>query len=147
MQIRRTHTTSSASTLLAPEIMVFPDLAVNLIYAVLCLVPGFLSLQIVIHTADIGANMDEFEKTTWSLIGSGGSLSLLYFLYVIWMGITTERFTLIYSLNVGWVDLLVIYPILLFVAFLLGFVSAGIITWTRTRSIPTSTLTDTDQQD
>jgi hypothetical protein len=43
----------------------FPDLAVNLIYTVLCLVPGFVSLQTAIYIADLNADMGEFEKSTW----------------------------------------------------------------------------------
>lgn len=125
--------------------MVFPDLAANLIYAVLCLVPGFVSLQIVVYTADVGTDMSEFEKTTWSLIGSGVSLSLLYFLYVVWMGITTGRFALIRPLDISWVELLVVYPLLLLVAALLGVASAKVVVRTGTRGTPTSTLTDTNQ--
>lgn len=111
--------------------MAFPDLAVNLIYTILCLVPGFISLQIITYTANLDAEMSEFEKSTWSLIGSGVSLSLLYFLYVIWLGIVTRDFMLIRSLDLGWVELVAVYPLLLFVAVLVGYVSAKVLIWTR----------------
>lgn len=127
----------------APETMAFPDLAVNLIYTVLCLVPGFISLQTVIYAANLDADMSEFEKSTWSLLGSGISLSVLYFIYVVWMGIATGRFVLIRSLDIGWVEIVVVYPILLFVAVLVGYVSAKVLV--RTRGIPTSTPLETSQ--
>lgn len=124
-----------------PESMAFPDLAVNLIYTVLCLVPGFISLQIVTFTTNLDTDMNEFEKSTWSLIGSGVSLSLLYFLYVIWMGIVTRRFVLIRSLDIGWVELVVIYPLLLFVAVVVGYISAKVLV--RTRTLPTKAPLET----
>lgn len=123
--------------------MAFPDLAVNLIYTVLCLVPGFISLQTVTYAANLDTDMSEFEKSTWSLLGSGISLSVLYFLYVVWMGIMTGRFVLIRSLDISWVELVVVYPILLFVAVLVGYVSAKILI--RTRGTPTGTPLETGQ--
>lgn len=65
------HTTSGMETPPAPKAMASPDLAVNLIYTVLCLVPGFISLQIVTHNAHLDTDMSDFEKSTWCLIGSG----------------------------------------------------------------------------
>jgi glucan phosphoethanolaminetransferase (alkaline phosphatase superfamily) len=123
--------------------MAFPDLAVNLIYTVLCLVPGFISLQTVTYAANLDTEMGEFEKSTWSLLGSGISLSVLYFLYVVWMGVMTGRFVLIRSLDISWVELVVVYPILLFVAVLVGYVSAKILI--RTRGTPTRTALETGQ--
>lgn len=107
--------------------MAFPDLAVNLIYTVLCLVPGFISLQTVTHAADLDVEMSEFEKSTWSLIGSGVSLSLLYFAYVVWMGLATGRFAVVRSLDIGWVELVAVYPVLLVVAVLVGIVCAKLL--------------------
>lgn len=118
----------------------FPDLAVNLIYTVLCLVPGFITLKTLIYTASLDLEMDEFEKSTWSLIWSGVSLSLLYFLYVGWMGITTGRFELVRSLDIDWVELVAVYPVLLFVAVLLGYVSAKV--FFRTSGTTTSRRTE-----
>lgn len=109
----------------APDPVVFPDLAANLIYTVLCLVPGFLSLQTVSYVANVEEELTEFEQTTWSLIGSGVALSLTYFLYVAWMGAVTGRLVLVRPVELGWVGLVAIYPLLLFVALGLGFV-AGI---------------------
>lgn len=123
--------------------MAFPDLAVNLIYTVLCLVPGFISLQTVTYAANLDTDMSEFEKSTWSLLGSGISLSVLYFLYVVWMGIMTGRFVLIRSLDISWIELVAVYPILLFVAVLVGYVSAKILI--RTRGTPTGTPLETGQ--
>jgi hypothetical protein len=123
--------------------MAFPDLAVNLVYTVLCLVPGFVSLQTVTYASDFDADMSEFEKTTWSLIGSGVSLSALYFMYVIWTGIATGRFVLIRSPDIGWVELVAIYPLLLLVAVLVGYISAKVLV--RTRGAPTSARLETSQ--
>lgn len=117
--------------------MAFPDLAANLVYTVLCLVPGFISLQTVTYAANLDVDMSEFEKSTWSLIGSGVSLSVLYFLYVAWMGIRTGNFVLVRPLDIGWVDLVAVYPFLLFVAVLVGYVSAKVLT--RTLGTPTTT--------
>lgn len=103
--------------------MAFPDLAINAIYTVLCLVPGFISLETVTYTANFDADLTEFEKSTWSFIASGVSLSVLYFLYVVWMNIMTGRFELIRSIDIEWVDIVAIYPILLFVAVMVGYVS------------------------
>jgi hypothetical protein len=106
--------------------MAFPDLAVNALYTVLCLVPGFISLTTVRHVANVDADMTEFEKSTWSFIASGVSLSLLYFLYVAWMSVVTGRFDLVRSLDIGWVEVVVIYPLLLFVAVVVGYVTGKI---------------------
>lgn len=109
--------------------MAFPDLAVNAIYTVLCLVPGFISLQTAIHTTNVETDMTQFEKSTWSFIASGVSLSVTYFLYVAWMGIVTRRFELVRSLDISWVEVVAIYPFLLFVAVLVGYVSAKVYLW------------------
>ena len=134
-QQRLDRTTDGMETPPVAETMVesFPDLAVNLIYTVLCLVPGFISLQTATYAADLDADMGEFEKSTWSLVGSGVSLSALYFLYVSWMGIVTGRFELVRSLDIGWVELVAVYPLLLFVAVLLGYVSAKVLRRTSRR--------------
>lgn len=123
--------------------MAFPDLAVNAIYTVLCLVPGFISLQTVTYAADLEAELSEFEKSTWSLIGSGVSLSLLYFLYVGWMGVATGRLLLVRPLDIGWVDLVAVYPLLLAVAVLVGYVSARVLV--RTSGAPTPTRPETSR--
>lgn len=123
--------------------MPFPDLAVTLIYTVLCLVPGFISLQTVTYAADFDADMSEFEKSTWSLIGSGVSLSVLYFLYVGWMAVATGRFVLVRPLDIGWVELVAAYPLLLVVAVLVGYVAAKVLV--RTHDTPTSTHSETSQ--
>lgn len=107
--------------------MAFPDLAVNLIYTVLCLVPGFISLQTVSRSTGVGQDLSEFEKSTWSLIGSGVSLSLLYFVYVAWMGVATGRFALVRPLDIGWVELVAVYPVLLGLAVVVGIVSARLL--------------------
>jgi hypothetical protein len=107
--------------------MAFPDLAVNLVYTVLCLVPGFVSLQTVTRTAGVGTDLSEFEKSTWSLVGSGASLSVLYFLYVGWMGLATGRLELVRPLDVSWVELVAVYPVLLFVSVGVGVVTARIL--------------------
>lgn len=108
-----------------PRAMAFPDPAANLIYGVLCLVPGFISLQTVSYATGLKPDT-EFEKSLWSLIGSGISLSILYFLYVLAIGLLRGEFALFHSLELGWVDLVVIYPVLIFVAILVGYVGAKI---------------------
>ena len=117
--------------------MAFPDLAATLLYAGLCLVPEVISLQTVRVAADLDVELSEFEKSTWSLIGSGISLSLLYFLYVGWRTLATGRFRLVHSLDIGWVDLVAVYPLLLVVAVLVGY--AGSVVLAR---VPVTPLVD-----
>lgn len=121
--------------------MAFPDLAANAVYTVLCLVPGFISLQMVRHAADLDLELSEFEKSTWSLIGSGVSLSLLYFLYVGWMTVATGQFALVWPLDLGWVDLVAVYPVLIGVAVLVGYASARV----HRRALGASRRTVADQ--
>lgn len=121
--------------------MAFPDLAANFIYTVLCLVPGFISLQTVKYAANLDVDMTEFEKSVWSLIGSGVSLSVSYFLYVVWMSVTTGRFRLIRPIDLGWVELVAVYPILLVVAVLMGYATGMVLV--RRSGAPTSTHPET----
>lgn len=123
--------------------MAFPDLAVNAIYTILCLVPGFISVKTVTHTTTLDPEMSEFEKSTWSFIASGVSLSLTYFLYTIAMGVATGRFVLIRPLDITWVELVAVYPLLLIVAVMLGYVSAKL--FARTLGASTSTQPETVQ--
>ncbi|MFT4889678.1 MAG: hypothetical protein ACI9YT_000589 [Halobacteriales archaeon] len=104
--------------------MAFPDLAVNAIYTVLCLVPGFVSLQTATYAGGVDPDLTEFEKSTWSFIASGVSLSVAYFLYVIWMAVATGQYEIIRSLDIAWVDIVAVYPVLLVVAVLVGYLSA-----------------------
>lgn len=122
--------------------MAFPDLAANFIYSVLCLVPGFISLQTVAWATNTKPE-SEFEKSLWSLIGSGISLSILYFLYVVGMIVVSGEFVLFHSIQLGWVDLVVIYPVLIFVAVVVGYVSA--IVHTRGFGTRASTQPETSQ--
>jgi len=123
--------------------MAFPDLAVNAIYTVLCLVPGFITVKTVTYTTDLDPDMSEFEKSTWSFIASGVSLSVSYFLYVFVVGITRGRFVLIRSLDIVWVELVAIYPLLLLVAIVLGFLGAKL--FGRTLGTPASAQPETIQ--
>lgn len=104
--------------------MAFPDLAVNAIYTILCLVPGFITLRTVTYVADLEPELTEFEKSTWSFVASGVSLSLTYFLYVVWMNLVSGEFVLIRSLDIVWVELVAAYPLLLFVAVAVGYITA-----------------------
>ena len=110
----------------------FPDLAANLIYTVLCLVPGFLSLQLALYLSDADWEFDQFDKSTWSLVGSGASLSVLYFGYVLWMAATTGHFQLVVPVDLQWTELVAAYPLLLAVAVLFGYVAA-VVTGNRFR--------------
>jgi len=123
--------------------MAFPDLAVNALYTVLCLVPGFISLKTVTYTTDVGGDLTEFEKSTWSFIASGVSLSLLYFGYVAWMGFVTGRFEIPRPLDIGWVDVVTIYPLLVVVAIVVGYLSARV--FDRTIATATATASETTQ--
>ncbi|MEF8757196.1 MAG: hypothetical protein V5A33_03055 [Halobacteriales archaeon] len=120
--------------------MAFPDLAVNAIYTVLCLVPGFISLQTAIYATGVDPDLTEFEKSTWSFIASGVSLSVAYFLYVIWMAVATGRYTLVRSLDIAWVDIVAAYPVLLLVAVLVGYASAMV--YARTLGTPATAQPD-----
>lgn len=123
--------------------MVFPDLAANLIYTVLCLVPGFVTLKTTSYIANLDLELTEFEKSTWSLLGSGISISVLYFLYVVSMNIATGRLIFVRPLELGWVELVAIYPALLLVAVAVGFLCGGILA--RTRVLSTGVRAETGQ--
>lgn len=110
----------------------FPELAVNLIYTVLCLVPGFITLKTALYRSDIEMELDQFDKSTWSLIGSGISLSALYFMYLGWSTINTGRLRLHVSINLQWTDLVAIYPLLVVIAFIVGYLIGLVINRTET---------------
>jgi len=114
--------------------MAFPDLATNLIYTVLCLVPGFITLKTTSYIANPDVDLTEFEKSTWSLLGSGISLSVLYFLYVISMNISSGRMMFVRPVDIGWVELVAIYPALLLVAVAIGFLCGGVLARTQALS-------------
>lgn len=117
--------------------MAFPDLAVNAIYTILCLVPGSITLRTVTYVADLDPDLTEFEKSTWSFVASGVSLSLTYFLYVAWMNVVTGEFVLVRSLDIAWVELVAAYPLLLLVAVAVGYGSAKLFV----RGLETPTIT------
>lgn len=54
----------------------------------------------------------------------------MYFLYVGWRALATGEFVLVRSVELGWVALVVVYPLLLLVALLLGYVAATVLAWT-----------------
>jgi hypothetical protein len=98
----------------------FPELATNLIYSVLCLVPGFVTLKVAQFAAGTAFDLDKMDKTTWSLAGSGLSLSLLYLCYVLWVNVTTGRLALVVPIDLAWTQLVAAYPLLIAVAVGLG---------------------------
>jgi len=112
----------------------FPELAVNLIYTALCLVPGFVTLKAAVHFSGTDADLDKFDKSTWSLIGSGVSLSLVYYAYVAWRTVTTGRVALVVPLDLQWTELVAAYPLLLGVAALVGYLVARL--GARARGVP-----------
>lgn len=120
----------------SPNVMAFPDLAVNAIYTVLCLVPGFITVETVTYIANPHTELTEFQRSTWSFIASGVSLSVTYFIYTVWMAVVTGRFVLVRSVDVTWVDVVTLYPVLLVVAAAIGYLSAKV--FVRTVG-PTST--------
>lgn len=105
----------------------FPEFAINLIYTVLCLVPGFITLKSVQFYCDFDFELDKFDKTTWSLIGSGMSLSVLYYVYVVWTAVTTGRFALVVPLDLKWTQLVAAYPLLLGVSVIVGYLIGRLI--------------------
>ncbi len=116
--------------------MAFPDLAVNAIYTVLCLVPGFISVETMIYFANLNPELTEFQRSTWSFIASGISLSVTYFIYSVWMAVATGRFVLVRSVDITWVEVVTVYPVLLLVAAALGYLSAKV--FVRTIGTPSS---------
>lgn len=123
--------------------MAFPDLAINAIYTVLCLVPGFVTVRTVTYVADIDPELTEFEKSTWSFVASGVTLSLTYFLYVAWMNVVSGEFVLIRSLDIAWVELVAAYPLLLLVAVALGYISGKL--FGQRLETPTITSPETER--
>ena len=55
--------------------------AVNLAYAFFVLVPGFLSYRIARHVGKVTVSLDRFDKTAYTLLGSGAALSILVLTY------------------------------------------------------------------
>lgn len=115
--------------------MAFPDLAVNAIYTVLCLVPGFITVETMTYIANPDTELTEFQRSTWSFIASGVSLSVTYFIYVLWMAVTTGRFVLVRAVDITWVEVVTVYPVLLLVAAAVGYLSAKV--FVRTLGHPT----------
>jgi hypothetical protein len=113
----------------------FPDLAINLIYSVLCLVPGFITMKTAFYVTDGEFELDQFDKTTWSFIGSGVSLSVLYFIYVAWVGLSTGRLAMVVPIDLQWTELVAAYPLLLGVALLVGYFIGHLVVDT---ALPTS---------
>lgn len=109
------------------EVAVFPELAVNLIYTVLCLVPGFVGLQTATYLLEADVELTEFERSMWSLVGSGVSLSVLYFAYVVAAALATGEFVLVRPLELAWVELVAAYPLLVLVAVGVGVVCANLV--------------------
>lgn len=105
----------------------FPELATNLIYSVLCLVPGFITLQAAQFSSSYHFDLDQFDKTTWSLVASGLSLSILYLLYVVWANLFTGRLTLIVSIDLQWTELVAVYPFLVLIAALIGYIAGRLV--------------------
>ncbi|KAB1197382.1 MULTISPECIES: hypothetical protein [Haloferax] len=112
----------------------FPQLAINLIYTILCLVPGFVTMKTAGYVGDAEFELDQFDKGTWSLIGSGASLSVLYFIYVGWVAMATGRLRLVVPVDLQWTELVAIYPVLLGVAVLIGYVTGRLLV--RVRALP-----------
>ena len=98
----------------------FPELATNLVYSVLCLVPGFVSLKVAQFAAGAEFDLDQVDKTTWSLVGSGLSLSVVYLGYVVWVDVTTGRLALVVPVDLTWTHLVAAYPLLIAVSVGLG---------------------------
>lgn len=105
----------------------FPELATNVIYSVLCLVPGFITLKTAQFSSSYRFDLDQFDKTTWSLVASGLSLSVLYFLYVAWVNLSTGRFSLFVSIDLQWTELVAVYPILVFIAAVIGYITGRMV--------------------
>ena len=105
----------------------FPELATNVIYSVLCLVPGFITLQVAQFSSRYRFDLDQFDKTTWSLVASGLSLSILYFLYVVWANLSTGKFTLIVPIDLQWTELVAVYPILVLLAAVIGYIAGRMV--------------------
>lgn len=117
----------------------FPELAINLVYTVLCLVPGFVTVQTIQYVSGSDLGLDEFETSTWSLIASGLTLSVLYLLFAVWVSLTTGRFALVVQIDLQWVELVAAYPLILAVAVLIGYVLGRVIVRVRGSDAPAPT--------
>jgi hypothetical protein len=49
------------------------------------------------------------------------SLSVLYFLYVAWVGLSTGEYALVVPVDLQWTELVAAYPVLLAVAVVIGY--------------------------
>lgn len=122
----------------------FPQLAINLIYTILCLVPGFVTMKTAGYVGEAEFELDQFDKGTWSLIGSGISLSVLYFVYVGWMAMVTGRFRLVVPVDLQWTELVAIYPVLLGVAVGVGYVTGRLLI--RVRGSSNTSIDDASRE-
>lgn len=61
------------------------------------------------------------------------------------MAVVTGRFVFIRSLDITWVELVVIYPLFLGLAIVLGYIGAKLFSWTR--GVSTSAQSETIQRD
>lgn len=105
----------------------FPELATNLIYTVLCLVPGFITVKTAAFFGEGEVDVDSFDRSMWALVASGLSLSVLYFLFVAWHAITTGDVALVVPLDLQWTELVAAYPLLVGVSAGIGYVASRLI--------------------
>ncbi|WP_135851240.1 DUF6338 family protein [Halorussus salinus] len=104
---------------------------VQVIVVFLSLVPGYVAYATARLIGHVTIPLKRFEKTLWSLLGSGVSISVLYFLYTTLTSITQSR--LVWPNVVLTIEsLAVAFPLLLLVASGLGVVSGTVV---RNRNI------------
>ncbi|MDR5673206.1 DUF6338 family protein [Halalkaliarchaeum sp. AArc-GB] len=104
----------------------FSDNVLEWVIGFLFLIPGFITYQVALFYGKISPDLDRFQQTAWSLVGSGVSLSVTFLSGVVVYNIIWSPET--YSLpNVGVIELIIAFPVLLAVALSLGYVSGRMI--------------------
>lgn len=83
---------------------------------------------------DVEIELDQFDKSLWSFIGTGLSLSVLYFVYVGWVGVTTGQMVLVVPVDLQWTELVAVSPFLLVVSFVIGYFGRSVLVRTQGRT-------------
>lgn len=110
------------------------DLGVlELVYSFLSLLPGFVAFQSYLYFSKEAKEYDQFETTTWSLLGSGVALFVLYGTVLAIRSVAEQQLVLSVQPLPSLEILILGYPLLLLTSLALGVVSGHILDELRQR--------------
>lgn len=107
-------------------------LSLDIAYTFLILVPGFITFQAALYHGKLQLDIGRFQQISWSLICSGLSLSILYFVYTLLYNVwniwgNSFELSLLSLPEVSSAAILAGYPIILLTSYGIGFVIGHII--------------------